>query len=213
MSDPTRDTDLERPTTNPALVPLRPVVAMSAVMWVSEIVDVPLNGRLDQWGIRPRRWDGLDGVLFAPFLHGGFGHLIANTIPFLVLGAVIALGSLQRFAIVTVVVALVSGLGVWLTGQDNSIHIGASGIVFGYLLYLMSRGLFAKKLSYILGGVLVFMVYGGALWGLLPSPGISWQGHLFGAIGGVAAASLLHGDRSGGDDVDLDPRALRSRRT
>lgn len=192
---PPTDDNLERPRMDNALAPVRPVVAMLSVMWASEMADVPLDGRLDRFGIRPRRLDGLDGVVLGPFLHGGFGHLIANTIPFLVLGAVIALGSVRRFLIVTVVVGLISGLGTWLTGPSNSIHIGASGLVFGYLLYLMSRGLFARKLGYLLGGVVVTVLYGGALWGLLPSPGVSWQGHLFGAVGGVAAASLLHGDR------------------
>ena len=172
--------------------PLLPVGLMLAVMWVTEIIDVPLDGELDRYGIRPRRIDGLDGVVFAPFLHGGFQHLIANTVPFVVLGAVIALGSVKHFAQVTIITGLIAGLGTWLTGQDNSIHLGASSLVFGYLLYLMTRGLFARKLSYIVGGVIVAVVYGGILWGVLPTPGISWQGHLFGAIGGVAAASSIH---------------------
>jgi membrane associated rhomboid family serine protease len=188
--------ELERPQLPDALGPVLPVAVMAAVMWVVEIIDVPLNGRLDRFGIRPRRIDGLDGVVFSPFLHSGFGHLIANTLPFLVLGAVISIGSVRRFVQVTVIVAIVGGVGTWLTGPSNTLTVGASGLVFGYLLYLMSRGIFAKKLSYILGGIVVFMIYGGVLWGLLPSPGISWQGHLFGAIGGVAAASVIHGDRT-----------------
>jgi membrane associated rhomboid family serine protease len=172
--------------------PLLPVGVMLAVMWITEIIDVPLDGDLDRYGIRPRRIDGLDGVVFAPFLHAGFQHLIANTVPFVVLGAVIALGSAKHFAQVTIITGLVAGLGTWLTGQDNSIHLGASSLVFGYLLYLMTRGLFARKLTYIVGGVIVAVVYGGILWGVLPTPGISWQGHLFGAIGGVTAASSIH---------------------
>ena len=172
--------------------PLLPVGLMLAVMWVTEIIDVPLDGELDRYGIRPRRIDGLDGVVFAPFLHGGFQHLIANTVPFVILGAAIALGSVKHFAQVTIITGLIAGLGTWLTGQDHSIHLGASSLVFGYLLYLMTRGLFARKLSYIVGGVIVAVVYGGILWGVLPTPGISWQGHLFGAIGGVAAASSIH---------------------
>lgn len=201
--------DLQRPTAADAYGPIRPVIAMCGVMWATEIVDIPLDGRLDEFGIRPRQLNGLDGIVFAPFLHGGFGHLIANTLPFLVLGAVIALGSVRRFAKVTVIVALISGLGVWLTGPENTIHIGASGLVFGYLLYLMSRGFFARKISYLLGGLLVTMIYGGILWGLLPTPGISWQGHLFGAIGGVAAAWILHAQRDEAPDNSGGPATAR----
>ena len=176
-----------------AFAPALPVAAMVVVMWVTEILDVPLDGELDGYGIRPRRVDGLDGVLFAPFLHVGFRHLIANTVPFLVLGGAIALGSAKRFAQVTILVGVISGLGTWLTGATNSIHLGASGLVFGYLTYLMTRGLFERRLAYILGGLVVLVLYGGVLWGVLPTPGISWQGHLFGAIGGVSAASSIHG--------------------
>ena len=192
------DDDLDRPRAAELLTPILPVLVMLAVMWASEIVDVPLDGRLDRFGIRPRRIDGLDGVVLAPFLHGGFGHLIANTFPFLFLGGIIAGGSLARFVRVTLIVGLIGGVGTWLTGPANSIHIGASGLVFGYLTYLISRGFFARKLTYILGGGVVFLIYGGILWGLLPSPGVSWQGHFFGAAGGVAAAWVLHGQR---DDV------------
>jgi len=172
------------------------VFGMLAVMWVLEIIDTVAGGRLDRHGIRPHRLDGLDGIVWAPFLHGGFGHLIANSIPFALLGCAIALGTLKRFVLVTVIVAVISGAGMWLLGSSHEVHIGASGLVFGYLTYLLTRGVFARSIVYILGGVIVFMVYGGVLWGLLPRPGISWQGHLFGAIGGVVAAYALHSDRA-----------------
>lgn len=191
---PAGDTALERPTVGGPLAPVHPMVLMLAVMWIAEVVDLALDGRLDRFGIRPRRLDGLDGIVFSPFLHAGLGHLIANTVPFAVLGGAICLGGKRQFLQVTVIVGVIGGAGTWLTGATNSIHIGASGLVFGYVLYLVSRGLFARKATYLLGGILVLSVYGGVLWGLLPSPGISWQGHLFGAVGGVAAASLLHGE-------------------
>jgi len=189
------DEEVERPRIAEILTPILPVLALLAVMWGEEVVDTALDGRLDRFGIRPRQLDGLDGILFSPFLHGGFGHLVANTFPFLLMGGAICLGSAVRFAQVTVVVGLICGTGTWLTGPSHSLHIGASGLVFGYLTYLISRGIFARKVTYILGGIVTFLVYGGVLWGLLPRPGVSWQGHLFGAVGGVAAAWLLHGQR------------------
>jgi len=168
------------------------VAAMVALMWVSEIVDLAAGHRLDQLGIEPRDVDGLSGVALAPFLHLGFGHLIANTIPFVVLGLTIALGGLSRILLVTVLVALISGLGTWLVAPGDTLHIGASGVVFGYVTYLLARGWYDRRLVNIVIAVLVAVVFGGILLGgLLPERGISWQAHLFGAIGGMVAARLL----------------------
>ena len=167
------------------------VGTMALIMWIVEIVDV-VAGDLDSAGIQPRELDGLVGIGTAPFLHGGFGHLIGNTIPFLILGAAIALSGLARIALVTAVVALVGGLGTWLTGDANSIHIGASGIVFGYAAYLIVRGIYSRRIAHLAGGVIVLAIYGTTLlFGLVPTPGVSWQGHLFGAVGGVVAARVL----------------------
>ena len=175
------------------------VGAMAAVMWVSETVDLVV-GRLDALGIEPRSADGLIGVPLAPFLHAGFGHLAANTVPFLVLGALLALSGLRRVIVVTVVVMLVSGLGTWLVAPEGTLHVGASGVVFGYAAYLVARGLFDRRLRYLALGVVVALTYGTTLLlGLLPQNGISWQGHLFGAVGGVVAARVLA--RPAGADV------------
>jgi membrane associated rhomboid family serine protease len=179
---------------NHATPRLLPVLVLLAVMWLEEAIDAVFDADLDRFGIRPREVGGLDGILFAPFLHQGFGHLLANTIPFLVMGAVICLEGARRFFTVTGVIVLVAGVGTWLSGPAHSVHIGASGVVFGYLTYLMTRGVFARRLGYLLGGAVVFLVYGSILWGLLPTPGVSWQGHFFGAIGGVTAAWILHGE-------------------
>ena len=169
------------------------VAALAAVMWVVEIADQIAGGRLDRHGIEPRELDGLDGIVFAPFLHGGFDHLIGNTIPFLLLGFAIALGGAMRVAVVTVIVALVGGLGTWLVAPANTVHIGASGIVFGYAAYLVARGAYSRSLLQIGLGLVVLVVWGTTLLrGLVPEDGISWQGHLFGAVGGVIAARLLH---------------------
>jgi membrane associated rhomboid family serine protease len=180
-----------RATTRNRSAGLLLVAGMVAVMWVSEVIDLVV-GRLDALGIEPRSVDGLTGVALAPFLHAGFGHLASNTVPFVVMGGVIALSGLRRVLAVTVIVALVSGLGTWLIAPASSLHIGASGVVFGYAAYLVARGLFDRRLHYLAIGVVVALVYGTALLsGLLPRAGISWQGHLFGAIGGLVAARLL----------------------
>ena len=168
------------------------VLALLAAMWVLEVVDVALDHRLDQYGIEPRDADGLVGVVAAPFLHANFGHLIANTIPFVALGIIIGLQGVARVLAVTAIVMLVSGLGTWLIAPDNSIHIGASGIVFGYATYLLARGLFNRDLIEIAIGLGVAAVWGTALvGGLLPQDGVSWQGHFFGAVGGVLAARVF----------------------
>lgn len=162
------------------------------VLWLSEIIDTVLNNRLDSEGIRPGSTDGLSGILFAPLLHGGFGHLIANTVPLLVLGFLVLLSGLRQWVAVTAAVWLIGGVGTWLFGGAGTVHIGASGLVFGWLAYLIVRGFFNRQPTQILVGIAVFLMYGGALWGVLPGqPGISWQGHLFGAVGGVVVAWLL----------------------
>ena len=152
------------------------------------------GNHLDQaGGIHPHHIDGLDGIVFAPFLHAGFGHLLSNTVPFLVLGVVIALSGLRRVILVTVIVAVIAGLGVWLFAPSGTDHIGASGVVFGYAAYLIARGLFSRSGLHLVTGAVVVAVWGGTLLSdLVPRDGISWQGHLFGAVGGVVAAWLLN---------------------
>jgi membrane associated rhomboid family serine protease len=172
---------------------LLPVLVLLAVLGVEEAIDSVFGADLDRFGIRPREVDGVDGIVLAPFLHQGFGHLLANTVPFLVMGAVVCLEGARRFFAVTAVIVVVAGVGTWLSGPSHSVHIGASGIVFGYLTYLMTRGVFSRRLGYLAGGLVVFLVYGSILWGLLPSPGVSWQGHFFGAVGGITAAWIFHG--------------------
>jgi membrane associated rhomboid family serine protease len=167
-----------------------------ALMWIVEVVDVAVDHRLDGYGIEPRDVDGLDGVVAAPFLHVGFGHLLANTVPFVTMGVVIALEGPRRLVLVTVIVALISGLGTWLVASPGTIHVGASGIVFGYATYLIARGVFNRSGAELAIGAAVVLVWGGALLGgLEPQRGISWQGHLFGAIGGVVAARAAARER------------------
>ncbi|GCL49633.1 putative peptidase [Microcystis aeruginosa NIES-3804] len=164
-----------------------------AIFWLLEILDqFVFRGSLDFFGIIPHQVMGLRGILFAPFLHGDFPHLIANTVPFLILGWLVMLQETSDFFIVTGLTMLVGGLGVWLFAAPGSIHIGASILIFGYLGFLLLRGYFQRNIPSILLSILVFLLYGGTIWGVLPShQGISWQGHLFGFLGGVLAAKLI----------------------
>jgi membrane associated rhomboid family serine protease len=171
---------------------LQLLLALVLLMWGLEVVDAALDNRLDRYGIEPREVDGLDGVVAAPFLHVGFGHLAANTVPFVLMGAVIAFEGPLRLLGVTAVTAVVSGLGTWLIAPADTIHLGASGVVFGYATYLIARGWFNRRVAEIAIGVAVVLLWGGVLLaGLQPQDGISWQGHLFGAIGGVVAARVF----------------------
>lgn len=171
---------------------MRVVFGFVALLWAIEGIDTLLGHRLDAGGVRPREVDGLDGILFAPLLHGGWGHLAGNTLPLLVLGSLIALSGLARWLLVTSIVWVVGGAGTWLTGQPGSVHLGASVLAFGWLTYLLLRGVFSKRPGQILLGLVLLVLYGGLLWGVLPGqPGISWQGHLFGAAGGALAAMWL----------------------
>jgi membrane associated rhomboid family serine protease len=179
-------------TPSPRRTAIQVLFGLVLLMWALEVVDVGLDHRLDRFGIEPREVDGLDGVVAAPFLHVGFGHLAANTLPFVAMGLVIALEGPLRLIGVTAITAVVSGLGTWLIAPADTIHLGASGVVFGYATYLLARGWFNRRPVEIAIGAVVALLWGGALLaGLEPQQGISWQGHLFGAIGGVIAARVL----------------------
>lgn len=162
-------------------------------MWLLEIADFLFwHGRLNAYGIRPRTLIGLRGILFAPFLHGNFPHLIANTLPFISFAWLIMLDEIRYFWIVTSLTLFISGFGVWLIGESNSVHIGASGLIFGYFGFLLFRGLFSRRFLSLLLSLTVGVFYGSLIWGVLPvQPGVSWEGHLFGLVGGVITAKLL----------------------
>jgi membrane associated rhomboid family serine protease len=161
--------------------------------WIVEIIDrFVFRGALDRFGIQPHSFVGLRGILFAPFLHGDFPHLIGNTIPFIVLGWLVMLQETSDFFIVTLITMLFGGIGVWLFASPFSIHIGASILIFGFLGFLLLRGYFQRNLPSIAISIFVALVYGGLIWGVLPGdPRISWQGHLFGFIGGGIAAKMI----------------------
>ncbi|MFH9861959.1 rhomboid family intramembrane serine protease [Streptomyces sp. NPDC017202] len=165
------------------------VAGWVALLWVLEIIDAVSGHALDSYGISPREFGELRDVVPAAFLHFGFGHLAANSLPLLVMGFLAALSGIRRFLAVTALITLVSGLGVWLTAPAYSTTAGASGVVFGLFGYLVVRGFVDRRMGDVLVGLLVGAVYGSILWGVLPTAtGVSWQGHLFGLIGGVVAA-------------------------
>lgn len=161
-----------------------------ALLWGLELFDsLFLGQRLNLLGIRPRSLDGLRGVLFAPLLHGGIGHLLANTLPFLGLGFLVMLGGTRAFASATLGGWVVGGVGVWLFGGGATLHLGLSIVVFGYLGYLLARAYFERSVTSLVIAFTVAVLYGSMLWGVLPiQVGVSWQGHLFGLVGGMMAA-------------------------
>ncbi|MEU7633618.1 rhomboid family intramembrane serine protease [Nocardia sp. NPDC049220] len=188
------------------------IVGFVGLLYSIEGVETVTGHDLDYAGIEPRRTDGLSGILFAPVLHGGWDHLIGNTLPVLVLGFLALLAGIGRGLAATAIVWIVAGAGTWLTGATGSTHLGASSLVFGWLTFLLSRGWFGRNLGQIALGLVVLVLYGSLLWGVLPGqPGISWQGHLFGAVGGLFAGWVLSGDerrRRRGDraEISLSPR-------
>ena len=166
-----------------------------AAMWIIEIIDSLFFGqKLNTYGIVPRDRSGLIGIPLSPFLHGGFGHLMSNTVPLLVLGSLVLLSSTKQFLQITATIILVGGLGVWLFAiGSNECHIGASGVVFGYFGYLVVRGYFERTIpSLVVAAIVIFMYGGGMIFGMLPvTPGVSWEGHLFGFLAGAFAARSM----------------------
>jgi len=165
-----------------------------AFMWAVEVVDFLLPMvELDQFGILPRTNRGLVGIFLSPFLHVGFGHLISNSIPFLLLGGLVMVGGGGRqFLLLSLWVTVIGGSGVWLLGGNRTVHLGASLLIFGYLGFLLSRGFAERSIGGVLVSLGLLFGYGGMLYGVLPGqPGISWLGHLCGFLAGIAAAWLL----------------------
>ena len=174
----------------------RAFVAMCAfvpILFVIELVDMQLDGELDRaGGIQPHSVAGLDGILFAPLLHGGYAHLVGNSIPLILMGTFVLAAGGSRFIASTVLIALVSGVGVWFFGESDTVTVGASGVIFGYLGVLLMRGIVEHSWWNIAVGLLIALLYGWQLLGVLPTDErISWQAHLFGFIGGVLAAIVF----------------------
>ena len=180
-------------TKSPVQQAIQLIVVITAFMWVLEAVDaLVFDHGLDRQGIIPRSWGGLDGILWGPWLHGGFGHLLANTVPFLILGTFVASGGIRRWLSVTVFVMVVGGLATWLLAR-SAIHIGVSGLVFGYAGFLLVAGFVEKSLRGVAVAVVVGVLFGGmVLRGITPvASWVSWESHLFGLCAGVLAAFVI----------------------
>lgn len=164
-----------------------------ALLWLIEVVDLVTGHALDAYGIAPRSVDGLSGIPLAPFLHFGFDHVASNSVPLLVLGFVAALSGIRRFLALCAVVVAVDGLGVWLVAGADTVTAGASGLVFGLFGYLLVRGFVERRPLGVLVAVAIAAYWGTAiLTGILPTnTTVSWQGHLFGLLTGVASAFLF----------------------
>ncbi len=192
----------------------RAFVAMCAVvpaLAFIEFLDQRLDGALDAFaGIRPRQISGLDGIVLAPLVHDGFQHLLANSAPLILLGTFVLASGTRRFLLSTAVIAVFSGLGVWLLTPRNYLVVGASGIIFGWLGFLLMRGIVERSLRNFAVAVIVGLLYGWQLLALLPSDQrVSWQGHLFGFIGGLIAAVLFRRRRTPTDGFPSELGAAR----
>jgi membrane associated rhomboid family serine protease len=179
-----------------------------ALMWAVFVATALSGGTLLSLGVIPRTMIGLRGILFAPFLHGSLAHIIANSIPFFVLGWLVMLRDSGHFLPVTLFAMVGSGVAAWLLGAPGSVHIGASGVIFGYLGFLILSGWYARSLASILLSLLVTVLWGGMVIGVMPGQaGISWQAHLGGFIGGVLAARMFRLRRENGSwDRDVQVR-------
>lgn len=164
------------------------VVVLVAIMWIVGAVNILLDYRLSDFGIFPRTTDGLRGIPLMPFLHADFNHLVVNTLPVALLGTMVAIKGRGIFLMVTAIIVFVGGFALWVVGRE-AIHVGASGLIFGYVGYLIARAWFVRSIWAVLAALMVIVLYGGALLGVLPTTsGVSWEGHLTGLIAGGLAA-------------------------
>lgn len=168
------------------------IVAFTALLYLIELVNITaFHGSLDRDGIHPRTLTGLADIIWAPLLHVSWAHLIGNTVPVLVFGYLAMAGGLVPWFAVTATIWVISGLGVWLIAPSTTITVGASGVAFGWLTFLLVRGIFSRSVGQIVIALVLLFYWGSVLWGLLPGrTDISWQGHLFGALAGILCAWL-----------------------
>lgn len=219
---PLGTTGLNQPQKQPKKKPNQFVRAGSytlvflAILWAVHIVNVLMHHQLIYYGIKPRDTDALAGILFSPFIHVDFNHLVMNSSVLLVVMFLVALSGRRGLWLSGILIVLVGGLGVWLIGDPRSVHVGASGLVYGWLAFLIARGFFNKNPTHMMLGIIVGITYAGTAWGLMPTQdGVSWEGHLCGALAGVLAAGLgLASNKKNNDPPKPDPinATLRGRK-
>lgn len=168
------------------------VFLMLGVCWAVELVNYADEGSLtNRYGIQAHDGGTIWHILTAPFLHANLDHIMANSPPLAVFAFLAALRGVARFTVVSLFIMVASGLGVWFLSAPGTVTVGASGLIFGYFGYLLARGFVEHRPLDIVVGALVAVFYGTMIFGALPGrPGISWQAHLFGLLGGILAAWL-----------------------
>ena len=169
------------------------ILVFLGLIWAIWLIDNMFQQRLSSsFGVRPRTTSGLIGIIISPFLHGGFNHILNNSLGFVLFASLILLRDIKSFFIVSIIAILFSGLGIWLFGGSDTNHIGASGLIFGYFGYCISTGFFEKKIMIVLFSILIIIGYGSMILGVLPlKQGVSWEGHFFGLLGGIVSAYIL----------------------
>jgi membrane associated rhomboid family serine protease len=167
------------------------VFALLSILWIVQLIQYFGIADLSTYGNWPHHLIGLKGIIFSPFIHGSFDHLISNTLPMLVLLTVLLNAYPRTALLVLVFVHLLSGTLVWSFAPDTGVHIGISGIIYGIASFLVASGIFRKDRTSVSIAILVGLVYGSMVWGFIPQEGISWQSHLYGAISGVIIAFIV----------------------
>lgn len=175
------------------------MIGFAAVLWVVQIVNAADAYDLDRFGLKPRQLDGLWGIVTEPFLHASWTHLLSNTAPVVLIGWVLMRAGIRTWGIVTAIVVLAGGVATWAVGPSHTVIVGASGMVFGWLGYLLARAYLVRRLKWIIEAVLVLFFFGTLLYGLLPTlhSQVSWQAHVCGFLAGIAAGAVLHPERRG----------------
>jgi len=165
----------------------------AALLWAVQFANAADDYHLDRFGLKPREADGLWGIVTMPFLHANYDHMLSNTIPLIAIGWILLLSGIRTWLIVTAIVVVVGGALSWVVGPHGVI-VGASGMIFGWLGYLLARAYFSRKLKWIFTAVVVLVFFSSLLFSMFPTlhSGVSWQAHLCGFLAGVGAGALLH---------------------